>query len=320
MPYGFAGFIGFAEETTWGTPVGVNSGDFIEAMSENVTLAIDRYEARNIVGRFVEGDDFAGTRRIVGDLVFPAHPLHLGRFLKANFGNISTVTVVLSGFLWEVDFRPATADAAANNPLPPLTLEIFRDVTSSNRYAGAQVTKLGLSVQPNQDLRATASILAKTTSMVAKSTPTYPATGTNPFVFDTASVQIAGSAVDYVESLAIEFDNQLEGIPVLNNSTDIARVRRRGAQQIRVRGTVGFETAAEYGRFTQQSEANLVASWAQTNSFGLVLRVPRLIYTAFPLGMPGDQRLTVAFEGMGRFDATLGFALQARLTTVKSNY
>lgn len=320
MAYGFNGAVGFAKESTWGTPVAVASGDFIEAMSENLTLAIDRYDARNIVGRLSEADDLAGLRRLAGQLVVPGHPLHMGHFLKGALGNVSTITVVLSGFLWECDFRPMTSDDGSDHATPPYTLEIFRDVTSSHRYAGVQVSKLTLQAQPNQDLRLTAALLAKTTSVVAKSTPTYPTSPVDPFTFDTSSIQLAGGAVDIVESLAIDFDNQLDGIPVLNNSNEIGRTRRKGPQLVRVTGTVAFETLTEYNRFVQQSESNLIGSWTKPSSFGLIVRVPRLVYTAFPLAMGGRDRLTVQFQGTGRYDTTAGFALQARLTTVKSNY
>lgn len=318
--YAFAGHVGFAKETTWGTPVAVGSGDFMEALSENLTLAIERFDVRNIVGRMAEPDDIAGLRRNAGQLVVAANPLQLGHILRGVFTTPVSITVVLSGFLWECTYQPLTSDPANNNALQPYTLEIFRDVTSSHRYAGVQMSKLTLGVQPNQDLRVTVGLLAKTTSVIAKSTPTYPGSPANPFTFDTSCLQLAGAAIDTIETLAIDFDNQVEGIPILNNSNEIGRTRRKGPQMVRVSGTIGFETQVEYNRFVQQSEANLIASWTKTDSFGLVVRVPKLVYTAFPLGMGGRDRLTVGFEGTGRYDGSLGYAIQTKLTTVKSDF
>lgn len=321
MPgYGFTGHIGFARETTWGTPVAVASGDYIEALSESLTLDIERFDTDNIVARYSEPDDHAGLRRLAGELVFAARPLHLGHFFKNALGRVVSRTVVLSGFLWETAYEPNIAEDGANNPLPSTTLEIFRDVTSAHRYAGVQFTKFGLAIEPNQDLRVTAELIAKTTSVIAKTTPTYPSTATSPFTFDTTSVQLAGAAVDVVEALAIDFDSQLEGIPALNNTAEVARVRRRGPQLVRVSGTFGFENLTDYERFVQQSEAALTVSWTKANSFRLIASIPRLVYTAFPLGMSGRERLTVGFEGMGRYHAGSGSAIQFRLTSVKSDY
>ncbi|HEV8639644.1 MAG TPA: phage tail tube protein [Methylomirabilota bacterium] len=321
MGYAFGGHIGIAKESSWGTPIAIASGGFIEGFSENVTLAIDRFSFRNIVGgNYAENDDTAGYRRIGGQLVVPAHPLLLGHFLKGALGLTSTITVVVSGFLWESDFRALTADDGLNNATPPYTLEIFRDVTSSQRYAGAQFTKLQLDVQGNQELRVTADVLAKTTSTIAKSTPTYPATGTFPFAFDSTSLQIGGAAVDYVETLSISFDNQLEGVLALTNSPEITRTRRTGPQLVRLEADIGFETMADYNRFVSQSEVNVVASWTKANSFALIMRLPRVMYTAFPLGMSGDERIKVHLQALGRADVTLGYAIQARLTTVMSNF
>lgn len=321
MPgYAFYGHVGLTKETTWGTPVAVPSGSFLEAVSENVTLAIERFTVQNIVGMLREPDDYVGLRRVEGEVVVPGYPYGLAPLLQGTFGQIVSYTVVLSGFLWTLDIRPATAETGADNPLTPYTFEIFRDVTSAHRYAGAQMNKLTLTLEPNQALRARVGLIAKTTSMIAKSTPTYPGSPTDPFTWDSASVSLAGAAVDYVESLTIDFDNQLEGIPALTNQTDITRVRRKGPQLVRVSGVVGLEDLSQYAAFVQQSEAVLRVSVTRGSSFQLVLDVPRLVYSAFPLGMAGRERQTVSFEGVGRHNVGSGYAIRALLTTTRSNY
>jgi hypothetical protein len=317
--YGMLGHVGLARESTWGTPVAIT--DYVEALSETLAATYDRFETRNIVGRLSEPDDSAGVLRIEGDLVIPGHPVAIGHLLNGAFGQGSrTVTTVLSGFLWTTEWWPTPADAGANNPLPPYTLEIFRDVTSAHRYAGVQVSKLTLQVQPNQELRVTAGLLAKTTSVVAKTTPTFPGSPTDPFTFDTASVQVGGAAVDIVETLTLDLDNQLEGIPVLNVSNEIARVRRSGPQLVRASGTLAFETLTDYNRFIGQTEQGLVLTMTKAQSFAMLLELPRLVYTAFPTGMAGRERNMVEFEATGRYHAGSGHALRARLTTVKSNW
>jgi hypothetical protein len=317
--YGFAGHVGLGKEATWGTPVA--GTDYLEAFSETLAATYDRFDVKNIVGRFSEPDDVAGVLRIEGDLVVPGHPVAIGHLLNGAFGQGSkTITVVLSGFLWTTEWWPAPADLGANNPLPGYTLEMFRDVTSAHRYAGVQVGKLTMQIQPNQELRVTAGLLAKTTSVVAKSAPSFPGSPTDPFTFDTASVQVGGAAVDIVETLTVDLDNQLEGVPVLNVSNEIARVRRSGPQLVRASGTVGFENLTDYNRFMAQTEVGLVLTLTKAQSFALLLELPRLVYTAFPTGQAGRERNMVEFEATGRYSTGSGHALRARLTTTRSNY
>src|SRR3990167_3498008 len=115
MAYGAAGHVGLARETTWGTPVAISSGDYVYALSENITLQIDRFDTKNIVGNRAEPDDTAGLRHSEGDLVVPGYPLGLRHFLR-GLTNSGSVTVVLSGFLWRHSYFTPTADASTLSP------------------------------------------------------------------------------------------------------------------------------------------------------------------------------------------------------------
>jgi hypothetical protein len=321
VPYGFAGHIGVAKETTWGTPVAVASGDFIDAMTEGLATVIDRFDVRNIYGRFAEPDDFAGLKHYEGDVVLPGMAIGLGHVYNGVFGQGSkTITVILSGFLWTTEFWPSPSDFSSLAPVPPYTVEINRDVTSAYRYSGAQFAHVTQHIQPNQDLRMTAHILAKTSSIIAKSTVTYPTSPADPFTFDTASIAIGGVGTDLVEALSIEFDNQLVGIPALNVSTEIARVRRRGFQLVRLSGTLAFDNLTEYNNFYNQTEQALTLSLFKAQSFQVIYTLPRFVYHAFPATMPGRDRLHVAFSGLARFHVGSGTAISVKLTTVRSNY
>ena len=183
MSYGFAGHIGLAKETVWGTAVAAT--DFLEAYSENLTLAIDRFDVKNIIGgRMYMADDMSGILRAEGDIVFPGHPIPLGFFLRSVLGTMSGSTV-LSGFLYQNDFTFALTDFSTDSPIPPYTFEIFRDVTSAFQYTGGAVSRFTMAVQPNQDLRCTAHMVARAVSVIAKSSPTFPTSPTFPFAFDT---------------------------------------------------------------------------------------------------------------------------------------
>jgi len=314
---GFLGYAGLAKESTWGTAVAAT--DYFEIMSENLSETIDRFATRNAIGGFYEPDDSPGVHRSAGDLVMFGHPVSLGHLLKAVMNTVSGSTVA-SGFLYTNKFISVHSEFADGVPSQPYTLEIHRDVTSSFRIAGAVCNRLAMSLSPNQDLRVTANWLAQAYSLVSKSSPTFPGSPAQPFTFDTASITLASAVSAQVEAFNLTIDNMLDGIPALNNTAKIARIRRRDAQQVRLSGTLDFQNVSEYLDFTNQTERNFVLNLTKANSFALTIDVPRMVYTAFPMGIPGRGRLTVAFTGMARFQSSSDCAISMALTTTKSNY
>lgn len=311
------GHIGFGKQTSYSAPVAIT--DWIEALSENLTLGIDRFDIKNIVGTPNEPDDMAGLRRSAGDIVFPGDPTAVGFALRGMFGVMSG-SVVTSGFLWKNEFTRGTTDFSADSPTTPYTIEVFRDVTSANRYSDAVFNRLIFSIAPNQELRTTLGMITKSTSVTAKGTPTYPGSPVNPFAFDTASLSIGGAASTLVEALTITIDNNVEGIPVLNASNEIARVRRRGPQTIMLSGTIGFDNLTEYKNFVDQTEQRFFLNVTRAASFTMLIDLPRVVYTTFPLGMSGRSRLTAGFEAKARYHSGSATAIKIDLTNTKSNY
>jgi hypothetical protein len=319
---GTLGFVGIAKETTWGTAV--NATDFFEIMSENIGLSIDRFPTRNAFGGFYEPRDYAGMRRNAGDLVMFGHPVSVGHLLKAAF-NTQSITVVLSGFLFRHQFSTVKSEfvdgGSAIIPSVPYTLEVHRDVTSSQRIVGAVCNRLSLSLAPNQDLRVTAGWIAKSfVAGIARTAPTFPGSPVHPFTFETASVQIDGAANTRFESFNMVINNNLNGIPRLNNSNEIGAIRRSDAQNVRISGVLAFENITELEDFVNQTDRALKLSLTRASSFHMLIDVPSFNYTAFPLGIPGRDRLTVGFDGMAQYNVGSGLAVDIGLTTTKSNY
>ena len=196
-----------------------------------------------------------------------------------------------------------------------------RNISSgSHRYAGALINRLTMALAPNQDLRVTAEWLTKTRSMVAATTPTFPGSSTDPFTFDTASVQIAGAANARLEAFQMVIDNQLEGILTLNNTNEIARIRTQGPQLIKISGTLDFADNAEERDFIDQTERAMIITLTRAQSFALLLEVPRFVYDTFPVGIPGRGRLTTGFTGTARYLASSLAAVRVQLTSTKSNF
>ena len=314
---GFLGYVGIGKETTWGTPV--SASDYFEAMSENLSETIDRFPTRNIVGGFFEPDDYAGMRRAGGDLVMFGHPVSIGHLLKAALNTVSG-SVITSGFLFKTEFISTKSEYADGVPTQPYTLEMGRDVGSAHQISGALLNRLQMSVSPNQDLRVTASWIAKSGALIARTTPTFPGSPTDPFAFDTTSISIGGAATARVEAFQLTVNNNLNGIAALNATNNIARVRRTAPQEVRIGGTVDFIDVAEFLDFKNQTERQFRVNLSKANSFNLLIDAPRFVYTTFPVGQPGRDRLTVGFEGVARYSTTSGVAINIGLTTTKSNY
>jgi hypothetical protein len=205
-------------------------------------------------------------------------------------------------------------------PLPGYTIEVFRDVTSAFRYAGAVFRELSLAVQPNQGVRATVGVIAKTTSVVARSTPTYVGSPVDPFTFDSASIQVAGAATPYVEGLTVTLNNNLVGVAALANTNEIVHVKRNGPITVTVNATMAFEHLTDYDRFVNQTEFALRASFTRASSFQLELDLPRLVVTAYAPAAAGRERITVPLEARARYHVGSGTTYQVRLTTQNSAY
>jgi hypothetical protein len=299
MSYGMNGYIGLAKETTWGTPV--SPGSFMEAMSEGLSATLDRFDTRNIFNNLSEPDDTTGLVRIAGDTVIPANPEGIGILLNAALGAVSVTSG--TGGLQTAVFQIRNSDIGSLSPLQPYTLEAFRDVTSAQQYAGCVAQQLVLACQPNQDLRATVTWMGKSVlnkARVAAASVLFPTTPGQPFTFDTASLSIGGVATDLIEAFTLTVNNQLEGVAALNNSTNIARVQRTGPVMVNLSGQISFVNITEYQNFINQTEQAFVLNFFKAGSYSLKLDMPRVVYTAFPMGQQGRGRNVVAFEAKAR--------------------
>lgn len=314
--HGMAGHVGLGKQTTWGTPVGAT--DYLTVMSENLTETRDRFEKENIYGGLYEPNDVAGVRRVGGDITFSAHPETLGDFLNAVLG--TTVVTSINAALAVASFKPRTTDVSSVHPNALYSFEIARDVGSSQQYSDCMVTGLSLELAPNQALKATASIIGRSSTNIASTTPSFSATPVDGFTADSASLSIGGTATDLIEGLTIGITNNFSGRPSLNNSNTIARVKRDGPVEIRVSGNIGFENITEYQLFMNQTAQALKLTMFEAGSFQLVVDIPSFVYTAFPLGMGGREYQLVGFEGRANYHVSSATAIEALLTTVKSDW
>lgn len=315
MSYGMQGYLGIGKETTWGTAV--SAGSFAEMMSEGLTLALDRFETRNIFNGIAEPDDTTGLVRIEGETVIPANPETLGILLNAALG--ATASTSVTATYWTHVFQARGSDISSLNPLQSYTLEVFRDVTSAQQYAGCVASQITLACQPNQDLRATVNWFGKSMlnkARVAVASVLFPTTPGQPFTWDSCSISIAGTATDLLESFTLEVNNNLETIAALNNSNTVARIQRTNPVGTKLSGQMSFTDIGAYNDFVNQTERAFKINFAKAGSFSVLLDLPRCVYTTYPLGMSGRNRITVGFEAKARVPTG---SLSAIAVTLKNN-
>ncbi len=318
MALGAKGTIRIGKEPAWGSVASTFFG--VEALSETLRLDYDRYTFKTILGTRAEADDMAGLGRIAGDLVVPGYPDTLGRLLTGVLG--TTVTSITSA-LFVTTYNTNTTDFSTDTPYQPFTIDVFRDVTSADRYLGCAITRLALDLQPNQELRLSASVVGKSTATVANTAPSFPSSPAQPFAFETASLSLAGAGTAQIEQLSIGINNNLEAIPALNATTTVAKLRPSNAQMVELSGTLDFADRTEYAKFVAQSEQALAVNLTRAASFACLITIPRVLYTAFPTGIPGAGRLTVGFTGKGYYSRTgtfSGTAIRIALTSTTSDY
>lgn len=315
--YGMAGHLGLAKESTWGTSVAAT--DYVEILSESVSREIDRFDVANIVGRLAEPDDQAGVHRFSGDVTFAAHPEPLGYFLLGVMG-VQSNTVVSSGTLHKHEFTMRNSDQSSASPEQPFTFEISRDVNSAQQLTGVNISTLEFNVAPNQHLEATASVMAKDESGIAPTSPSYASSPSGVFAFETASLQIGGSANAKFEGFTITMDNQEEGVPALNDSDRVAKLRRTGPKTVRVSGNVAFEDETEYNDFKNQNEQVVKLSMSKADSHEILFDMPRVVFTSLPLGMDGRGRQVLSVDGIARYDTGSNSQIMVTLWNTTSGY
>ena len=315
---GMMGHVGFAKESSGG--VAVAAATYVEALSEGFTRTQEYLDVTNIGGRLSRPDTYRGATMITGAVSMAVDPVTIGAFLQACFGP-ATRTVVLSGSLWTHAFKPPTDSSWDSRfAAQPYTFEIFRDVGSSQQYAGCNLNQLTISGAFNQALQAETQWLGISETDIAKTSPTFVSDPVDPLGFDTASISIGGAASAIVESFSIGWNNNLEAVGTMRNSREAYKIRRTDFIVPTLNMTIGFEDITDYLRFKNGTEVAVVANFFRAGSFSMAIDLPRVLYTAHLTGIGGRGRQTVEITGEVRYHVGSSAASEVRLTTNVASY
>jgi hypothetical protein len=319
MAYGMKGQLGISAQQSFGTAT--TSFEYIPIVSEAITTEVEQIMEEGMRQRFAEGPIQEGLETTAGDVVLDGHPVLIGHFLKAVLGTATTTTTgAASGSYHEHEFLPITTDFDDGfTALPPYTMEIYRDGGSAWQFTDTIFNSLAIDITAGEIGRVTAGTMCRTTSLQNKTSASYLATsGMEPFTWNTASISVgstAGSSAIW-ESLSINIDNQVEGIPFLDNTKRVGRFKRSTWRQVRFSGTISFEDTVEWTKFKTNSQQRLLVTLDDTNVTSLnilTLDIPQARYETFPINQGGPGRITADIAGRAVYDTDSSYEIRVTL-------
>jgi len=316
------GHIGLAKETEWGTPVAATK--YLPFVSESLNLAIEQLISAAQKGIIDEPASYSGLKTISGDIVLEIDPVSIGHLLRSALDAPTSGLYDSGPLAYKHEFEPRQDDFSTICPVCPYTLEVYRDIGDAFQYAGAVVNNLNLSFGTGEKiLKATAGIIAKSYLGITKTAPSFATE--NPFTWDQAIIKIATVQNNDLESFNFSLDNHLVGIPTLNNTALISRIYRDASRTVEIGMTVDFVDQTQYGIFEDQTEQafeiTLEGEEIETgHNYSLVIDIPKLRYTAYPINMSGAGRITSAVTGKAKYDSVSGYAIKISLINKETTY
>tara|TARA_Y100000310_G_scaffold78084_1_gene74723 strand:+ start:12900 stop:13868 length:969 start_codon:yes stop_codon:yes gene_type:complete len=321
MAFGTAGFLGISRQESFGTAT--SSWEYAPILSETLSTNIEQLIEEGVRNRYEEGPTQTGLLSVEGDISMEVHPHMIGHFLRGALG-VSSFAAVVTSTVWDTYLIPAQTDFSTDCPLPPYTIQVYKDVGSSHQFTDAIINGLTIENTSPELVKATATVIARVSSLMDPTAASFP-TG-DAFAWSGTSLQIAGAANADIENFTLTIENNMEGIPTLNNTNRFNRYGRTGFRTFKLSGTLDFISQTEFNIFRAQTQQQFLINIANATSISsgyydtLFMDLPQLRYTTFGGNISGASRVTADFDGDGKFDVTSSYAFRATLTNTKFNY
>lgn len=318
MGYGVKAHFGISAQQSFGTAT--SSFEFLPIISETLVTNIEQLVEEGMRGRFEEGDTQEGLLTVEGDIVFEPTPIMFGHILRGVTG-IASGTITGSHYTWT--YNPPQTDFDLMTALPPYTLELHRDVGSTWVFTDAIFNSLTLEVTGNAIVKATVGVMAKVSSLSTKNTPTFLTE--DPYMWSATSVSIAGTANAEMESLTFSWENNIEGVDLLDNTALITKFKRTGFRNFNLSGVLNYDTQVEYNAFRNATLQKVVINIAGTSvdsgvNSELRIDMPSLKYTSYPVNADGPGRMSASWEGVAKYNAGSASAIELTLVNTRENY
>lgn len=322
MPTGRRAHIGVARETVFGTPVA--SADYFRFHNEDLFPDIEEVVPPNILGVPWRGPTYQGLQTHQGPIAFDAHPNILGYFFLSALG-ADTVVEQEVGIRWQHTFAPRVTEFSSLCWLQPLTFEIHKDLGNAFRFAGGVVNEFGLDFGVDQKvLMGNAAVIAKAGTRITATVPTHEVT--QAFRWNQAAITLPHpTAFATMQRLRFTINNQQEGLPFIDQTTEVARIRGGNESSVvQVSGRM-LASDAEVTEYTGGTERALRCIWTGpvlgASTYRLELRFPLFRYTRYRVSIASPGEVFVDFEGEAKYSAaTAETPMTAIIQNAKAAY
>lgn len=316
MAYGALGFLGINKQNSWGTTI-VASLMYNPIISEGLPVKIEPLYDEGIRARYSQGPTYEGLESIEGDISMLPHPIGIGHFLRGIMGQVVTTSITAAQ---QHVFIPRNDDFDIYTPLPPYTLEMYRGVGDSWQFTDGIFPKMELSIAGGQLVKTTIGAKIRTSSLMAKNTPTFPTDVA--WTWNVTSLTIGGIAVSNFSEINISFENPVAGEILLNNTKRWGRFARTGMQDVKISGVMLFDTQSEYIEFKTQTERRLLVNlgYLTTSLNTMLIDIPKMRYIEYPVTVEGPGIIKVSFSADGKYDTTSNYALKITLLNSQTWY
>lgn len=254
-PAGLGGQWGYVSETNPGTLVTVDK--FLPVTNSKIKQEPERLDSQGIrAGRLVTAAWKPGRTVVAGTVETELWNTDVAALFKHMFGAVSTAT---NGGQWNYTYTPADLTGKA------VTIQAGKpDITGTVRpftYGGCKVGAWTISAEVGEIAMLSLDIVGMTeTNGVALAPASYDAT-LKPFVFTEASLAIAGTTNNTVQSVELNGNNGLTDRFRLGAATS-REYLQNGFREYTGTATIDFESLTQYNRFINGDEAALVLRFA----------------------------------------------------------
>jgi hypothetical protein len=302
---GHKSYIGFADESTWGTPVARTK--FLELVTGGDGLAVkeEKILVQGVKDIGVRGDIEVqqGAVSVEGSLTFEVPYDGAEKFFKHAFGSVasSQPNAGTDPTVWQHIFTIADALPAG------MTIEVNRDVTAFV-YEGCKVNNMEFSVGgPTELLRIVADILGEDVTTASATSPTF----TSVNRFSAPQAVLLWNAVQLnVQQFSIKLDNKLDADRRFLGSRLRSEPLRSGKIEVTGSFVAEFDSTSQYTDFRNGTNRILKVTFTgpsigvltQKYTFLLECNVSQIM--DYPVSVDDEGRITVEIQFRAFRDAS----------------
>jgi len=193
-------------------------------------------------------------------------------------------------------------------------------VSSAYLLGDCFVNQLEFNLSAGAYLRATASIVGKTATLMTKTAaPVEWASTIKPLLWSATSISIGGAAVQRYADITFTFNNNIGMQDRIAGAKEHTFFFRDGFRQFgRMSGTMDV-SMTDWLNVKNETEVRLFM-FASNSIDTLLIDLPRFVFTAHPIGVPGPGIVTISVEGRAMYSTDSGTIATVTLTNTFADY